>query len=175
MAPPGPGGRYDHSLPMWRAPTPKSSIFFNWRCQNKVVYNLNLDIHLRFPLDSWSTWSAECNLGSGTVASAARQPRMVNGMAGPKAKDMAECRLEGSGSAARGPPLTLRSKLPSTHTSHIHTHISSPATYTHNTLFTHLTPTYAHPRRAAGRLTAKSGKLKLKPQVRKVPHARTAS
>ena len=42
-----------------------------------------------------STWSAECNLGSGTPASDSRQPRirMVNGMPGPKAKDKVECRL----------------------------------------------------------------------------------
>ena len=72
------------------------------------------------------TWSAGCSLGSGTPASASRQPRMVNGMTGPKAKDKVECRLEGSGWAARRPPLTLRSKLPSTHTSHIHTHIAPP-------------------------------------------------
>ena len=37
------------------------------------------------------TWSAGCSLGSGTPASASRQPRMVNGMTGPKAKDMVEC------------------------------------------------------------------------------------
>ena len=31
---------------------------------------------------TWSTWSAGCNLGSGTPASDSRQPRMVNGMTG---------------------------------------------------------------------------------------------
>ena len=57
-------------------------------------------LHFLSVLRPWSTWSAGCSLGSGTPASASRQPRMVNGMTGPKAKDKVECRLEGSGWAA---------------------------------------------------------------------------
>ena len=89
-------------------------------------------------------------------------------MTGPEAKDKVECRLEGSGSAARRRPLTLRSKLPP------HTQKTRFSRIPRSPTHAHAAP-LTHARRAAGRLAAKSGKLKLKPHTLKLDRGRQSS